>query len=72
MRTRPTRTNPDGWIGEQLSVGANNERYFGGVRIDGEAFLKGDAVFVRCDLPDQVMKIDALYMHDLVLYTFVE
>jgi Cdc6-like AAA superfamily ATPase len=60
-RIRPTRTNPDGWIGEQLSVGANSERFFGGIRIDGESFHVGDAVFVRCELPNQVMKIDAMW-----------
>ena len=61
-RIRPTRTNPDGWIGEQLSVGTNKERFYGGIRIDGESFHVGDAVFVRCERSDtQVMKIDALW-----------
>ena len=63
MPRRTSRLNPDGWIGEQLSVGASNERFFRGYRVDGEAFHVGDFVLVKVDSygEPQVMKIDALF-----------
>ena len=63
MPRRTSRFNPDGWIGEQLSVGANSERFFGGIRVDGEVFNVGDFVLVKVESygDTQVMKIDALF-----------
>ena len=60
---RTTRLNPDGWIGEQISVGANNERFFSGYRIEGDTFHVGDAVLVKLESygQTQVMKIDAFF-----------
>ena len=47
---------------EQLSVGANSERFFGGVRCNGEVYNVGDTVFVNCDRAENdVMRIDALW-----------
>ena len=60
---RSTRSKPDGWTTEQLSVGANNERFYGGIRVDGEVFNVGDAVLVECEdrCEPQVTRIDALW-----------
>ena len=63
MPARNTRLRPDGWCTEQISVGASRERFFGGIKIDGEVFNVGDAVLVRCEdrKEPQVMRIDALW-----------
>ena len=46
---RNSRSKPDDWVGPQLSVSANNERFYGGIRVDGEVFNVGDAVQIKCE-----------------------
>ena len=61
-----TRSKPDGWLGEQLSVGFNGERFYGGVRLAGYVYHKGDAVMIHCEDHDkaQVMRLDHLWEDD--------
>ena len=63
MPRRVSRFNPDGWVGPQLSVGANNERFYGGIRVDGDLINVGDAVKVKCEdrNDDQVTRVDAMW-----------
>ena len=60
---RNSRSKPDDWVGPQLSVGANNERFYGGIRVDGEVFNVGDAVQIKCEdrMEAQVTRLDALW-----------
>ena len=62
-RDRASRSKVDGWTTEQLSVGISSERFYGGIRIDGEVFNVGDCVFVNCEdrTEDQVARIDAMW-----------
>ena len=61
--SRVSRSKPNGWTTQQLSVGANSERFYGGIRVDGEVFNVGDAVLVECEdrCEPQVTRIDALW-----------